>query len=178
MNRVRQYLGEGKYRSIEICFLFILYFALWLLPYTQEHLDKAVSFFKVASAITTALSVIAFSLRNRVSDYAKERISEDKKYKDYALKVKDDIRRITDFVLYSFLSSILCLLAGISGYSMLILIAGFAVIYCSISYIHILYAHSLLEEAVIDIMTKSRSSRELSEARTRIEENKKKYPDT
>lgn len=177
MKGLHTYMKEGRYRHAEaillsVIFLYVLYNVL-----EESHLRVIGNFFKVSAAVVTASGVVAYNLRNRVVDFSKFLISRSKDFKEISRKTKESCHRLTFIVFFSFISGVLCMLAGIHEHVNIMAVAGVGFIFSTVWYAHIIFAFDELEEKMLDTAMENRQQEEAQKRKQFLEAGKQEHPD-
>ena len=177
MKGLHTYMKEGRYRITEsvllsIVFVFLLYGVL-----NDGNLEIISNFFKVSAAVVTASGVVAYNLRNRVVDFSKFLISQSKDFKEISRKTKESCHRLTFIVFFSFVSGVLCMLAGVQAHIHIMALAGVAFIFSTVWYAHIIFAFDELEEKMLDTAMENRHHEEKKKREEYMAEKQREHPD-
>lgn len=177
MKGLHTYMKEGRYRLAEaillsVVFLFLLYGVL-----RHKNLEIISNFFKVSAAVVTASGVVAYNLRNRVVDFSKYLISWSNDFDNISMKTKESCHRLTFIVFFSFVSGVLCMLAGVHVHVHIMAVAGVAFIFSTVWYAHIIFAFDELEEKMLDTAAENRKREDAQKRKQLLEDAKREHPD-
>lgn len=177
MKGLHTYMKEGRYRLAEaifvsLFFLFVLYRVL-----NDSNLKLISNFFKVSAAVVTASGVVAYNLRNRVVDFSKYLISRSPDFDVIATKTKESCHRLTFIVFFSFISGVLCMIAGIHENLHIMAVAGVGFIFSTVWYAHIIFAFDELEERMLDTAMANRQQEEERRRKQFLENGRREHPD-
>lgn len=170
-------MKEGRYRHVEaillsVFFMFLLYGVL-----RYKNLEIISNFFKVSAAVVTASGVVAYNLRNRVVDFSKYLISWSNDFDEISRKTKESCHRLTFIVFFSFVSGVLCMLAGVHAHVHIMAVAGVAFIFSTVWYAHIIFAFDELEEKMLDTAAENRKREEAQRRKQSLNEARREHPD-
>lgn len=171
------YMKDGSFRHIEALALCAGFLFFMCKGVNKEDLELISSFFKVSAAVVTASGVVAYNLRNRAVDFSKYLIAQSANYEEIARKTKTSCHRLTFIVFFSFISGVLCMIAGETENLCMMTVAGMAFICSAVWYAHIIFAFDELEENMLDTAMKKREREEEEKAQQSLAESKEKHPD-
>ncbi len=171
------YMKDGSFRHIEALVLCAGFLFFMCKGVNKEDLELISSFFKVSAAVVTASGVVAYNLRNRVVDFSKYLIAQSANYEEIARKTKTSCHRLTFIVFFSFISGVLCMIAGETENLCMMAVAGMAFICSAVWYAHIIFAFDELEETMLNTAMQNREKEEKDKVRESLAEAKAKHPD-
>ncbi len=177
MKGLHTYMKEGRYRLAEAILLSVIFLSVLYGVLDESHLRVICNFFKVSAAVVTASGVVAYNLRNRVVDFSKYLISRSPDFDTIAKKTKESCHRLTFIVFFSFISGVLCMLAGIHEHVHVMAVAGVGFIFSTVWYAHIIFAFDELEEKMLDTAMENRKQEEKKQLEEYMAEKQRKHPD-
>ena len=177
MKGLHSYMKEGRYRLAEAILLSVFFLSVLYGVLNEINLGVIGNFFKVSAAVVTASGVVAYNLRNRVVDFSKYLISRSPDFDAIAKKTKESCHRLTFIVFFSFISGVLCMLAGIHVNVHIMAIAGVGFIFSTVWYAHIIFAFDELEEKMLDTAMENRQLEEEQKRKQFLEEGRREHPD-
>lgn len=160
--------------AVILCIAFLA-FLIWV--HESEIVRNISRFFNVSAAVVSALGVVAYNLRNRVVDFSRYLIDTRKDFEDLAEETIDSCRYLTRLVFFSFISGILCMLAGVCENIWMMGLAGCAFIGSTVAYVHILFSFDKLEGAILNTAVENRRRIEKEKRKQYIQDGIKENPD-
>ena len=80
-------------------------------------------------------------------------------------------------VFFSFVSGVLCMLAGVHAHVHIMAVAGVAFIFSTVWYAHIIFAFDELEEKMLDTAAENRKREEAQRRKQSLNEARREHPD-